>query len=59
MRSTNVGAWSPPRSAFAGFRFPPDVIVVHACGLMWRPPGLAGRPLPLGVELSHMEPGCG
>ena len=20
--------WSPPRSAFAGFRFPPDVIVV-------------------------------
>lgn len=28
MRSTSVRSWSPPRSAFAGFRFPPDVIVV-------------------------------
>src|SRR5882672_5834049 len=28
MRSTSICTWSPPRSAFAGFRFPPDVIVV-------------------------------
>src|SRR5436190_10925718 len=28
MRSTRIRPWSPPRSAFAGFRFPPEVIVV-------------------------------
>jgi transposase-like protein len=28
MRSASSRSWSPPRSAFAGFRFPPDVIVV-------------------------------
>jgi transposase-like protein len=28
MRSTRRRSWSPPVSAFAGFRFPPDVIVV-------------------------------
>ena len=28
MRSAASRAWSPPTSAFAGFRFPPDVIVV-------------------------------
>src|SRR3954449_8678079 len=28
MRSTHCRSWSPPVSAFAGFRFPPDVIVV-------------------------------
>jgi transposase-like protein len=28
MRSTSIGPWSPSRSAFAGFRFPADVIVV-------------------------------
>src|SRR3982751_6667859 len=28
MRSTRVRSWSPPRSAFVGFRFPPEVIVI-------------------------------
>ncbi len=28
MRSIRARAWSPAQSAFAGFRFPPDVIVV-------------------------------
>jgi transposase-like protein len=28
MRSASGRAYSPPVSAFAGFRFPPDVIVV-------------------------------
>jgi transposase-like protein len=28
MRSVTCRTWSPPRSAFAGFRFPPEVIVV-------------------------------
>src|SRR6476469_8968148 len=28
MRSTRCRSWSPPSSAFVGFRFPPDVIVV-------------------------------
>src|SRR6187551_3833988 len=28
MRSANGRSWSPPRSAFAGFRFPPEVIVL-------------------------------
>jgi transposase-like protein len=28
VRSTRIRPWSPPRSAFVGFRFPPDVIVV-------------------------------
>src|SRR5882762_5502470 len=28
MKSTSMRTWSPPRSAFAGFRFPADVIVV-------------------------------
>jgi transposase-like protein len=28
MRFTRCQSWSPPTSAFAGFRFPPDVIVV-------------------------------
>jgi transposase-like protein len=29
-RSTRPGPWLPPKSAFAGFRFPPEVIVVAA-----------------------------
>jgi len=28
MRSSRCRSWSPPTSAFAGYRFPPDVIVV-------------------------------
>jgi hypothetical protein len=28
MRSTTRPSWSPPVSAFAGFRFPPEVIIV-------------------------------
>src|SRR3954453_12420205 len=28
MTSTSIRSWSPPVSAFPGFRFPPDVIVV-------------------------------
>ena len=29
--STSPGSWLPPRSAFVGFRFPAEVIVVAVC----------------------------